>query len=307
MTTACEKLLLFGGLPSSYLVDWEITSDLPLAEARLGVKFEAIRQDEVRGRYDALDADSQREASRLAAELLDGASLRRGRGTPPPPSLDGVTKATRLYVTMRQITEERGGDAVTIACLPWIHGRDLPTPCVAMGLFQEQGIPAACQGDIDALLTMVLIKRATGQASFMGGAIKAQGHLGINHCVICRNLAGPECNLEPYGISTYHGRKDSPTVWADVPGGGSATVARLTRDLRQLLLLTGPLVGHRTDNSRCRNSLVVEVPDRERVFGAVKGTQNHYVVALGNHTQALMGMAADLGIEVLRLDHEGDA
>ncbi|MGC9347386.1 MAG: hypothetical protein ACP5JG_04530 [Anaerolineae bacterium] len=297
-----EKLLLFGGVPSVYLAEWEITGDLALAEAKLGVRFESIPHEELVARYQSMGEADLKEALRLANELIDGASPRRGRKMPPAPPMGEIAKATRLYVTMQSFVEDRQGDAVTIVCGPWIRGGDLPVPCVALMLFQERGIPAACQGDIDALLTMVMVKRATGQSSFMGGAIKAQGHLGVNHCVICRNLPGPDKELQPYTVSNYHGRKDSPTVWADVPTGETVTVARLTHNLEQLLLLRGRLVANQTDNTRCRNTLVVEVPDRDRVFRAVKGVQNHYVVVYGDHIDALTEMAAPRGIEIARLD-----
>jgi len=304
MEHTCGKLLLFGGAPSAYLAKWEITSDLTLAESRMGVQFDSVSHDELVARYESLDADDQQEASRLAGELVNGASGRRKRGMPPAPSQDEIVKATRLYVAMRHFVEARGADAVTIVCAPWIRGEDLPVPCVALMLFQEQGTPAACQGDIDALLTMVLFERVAGLSSFMGGAIEAQGHLGLNHCVICRNMLGPRTDLQPYVISTYHARKDSPTVWADVPTGETVTVARLTRNLQRLLLFAGPLVANQTANShtRCRNTLVVQVPDRERVFKAVKGIQNHYVAARGDHTRALTELAEARGIEVVRLD-----
>ena len=304
MTAACENLLLFGGVPSSYLADWEITHDLPMAEAKLGVRFVPIPQEELRHRYMSLDETAQRAATRLAEGLVDGAHPHASNRMPAAPNLGAIIAATKLYVAMDQIYQQREGDAVSVACSPWIHGEDLPVPCTALMLFQEEGIPATCQTDIDALLTMVMVKRATGLASFMGGAIKAQGKLGINHCVICRNLAGPESPQQPYTLSNYHGRKESPTVWAEVPTGKRVTVARLTKGLNNLLLLSGILVANQTHNTRCRNTLVIDVPNRDRVFKAVKGVQNHYVVAVGDHTQTLSEMAQSLDIEVVRLDQE---
>jgi L-fucose isomerase-like protein len=302
MGCGAEKLLLFGGVPSAYLAEWDITEDLSLAESRVGVTFDTVSQDNLLARYESLTEEERQEAVSLARELVEGASPRQLREMQPTPPVEEIEKATALYVAMRHFAETRQADAVTVACGPWIHGEVLPVPCVALMLFQEQGMPAACQGDIDALLTMVLFKRATGLASFMGGAIKAQGHLGINHCVICRNLPDSGTDLAPYVISTYHGRKDSPTVWADIPTGDTVTIARLTRNLDRLLLLSGTLVGNQTDNHRCRNTLVIDVPDRDRVFEAVKGIQNHYVVAYGDHTQALAEMAAAHDIDVVRLD-----
>jgi hypothetical protein len=80
------------------------------------------------------------------------------------------------------------------------------------------------------------------------------------------------------------------------------TVARLTRNLERLLLFKGEIIANQAVDSRCRNTLVVDVPDRARIFDAVQGIQNHYVAAFGDHTQALTEMAEDRGIDVVRLD-----
>ena len=77
-------------------------------------------------------------------------------------------------------------------------------------------------------------------------------------------------------------RKPSPTVWTGVPAG--------------------EVVASDTSNWRCRNTLAIKVPDRERVFRAVKGVQNDTVVALGDQLTALSHLAGARDIEVVRLD-----
>jgi hypothetical protein len=44
------------------------------------------------------------------------------------------------------------------------------------------------------------------------------------------------------------------------------------------------------------------VPDRERVFRAVKGIQHRYVAAVGDHARALTELAEAHGIDAVRLD-----
>ncbi len=290
-----EKLLMFGGLPTDYLCEWEVTSDLTAAGKKLGLRFEAIPTHELRSRYSSLSSQDEAEVAGLAQDLIDGAS----QGSQVAD--EEVAKAARLYLAMAGILEERGGDGVTIVCKSWTGGEALPVPCVSLMLFQERGIPAACQGDLDALLTMVLFKRAAGVPTFMGGAVKANGHLGISHCVLPRNLCTKEDEGQEYYLGDYHGRKESPTVHAEVPIGEIATVARFTKGLRSLLLTSGTIKGCQDNKDRCRNTLVIDVPDRERVFDAVKGVQNHYVVACGDHRAALKERARERDIEVVVL------
>ncbi len=300
MTHSREKLLIFGGKPQQYLTEWDITSNLTFAENKLAVDFEEIPADELISRYESLSADDGYRASQMAQELLEGVSGLK-RSLPKPPSTDGIVKAAKLYLAMKAIQEEREGDALTIVCKPWIEEKGLPTPCLPLMLFQEEEIPAACQGDIDALLTMVLFKRVSGLTSFMGGAIASMGELGISHCVLSRKMLGPDAEPQPYRVCDFHGKKDSPTVYTEVPAGQTVTIARLTQGLESLLLITGTLVACKNSNSRCRNTMVIHVPDRSKVFRAVKGHQNHYVVACGDHAPGLTQIAEERGIAVVNM------
>jgi L-fucose isomerase-like protein len=297
MSPAPDKLLLFGGVPKWYLRDWEITSDLPLAEEKLGVRFQPVTNEELLEARDRLSTPARREAAHIARELLDGSSTTARANVHPAPPPAAVEDAARLYLAMRTILRRRRAHAVTIECWHWIQGTGLPVPCLALMLFQESGVPAACQGDIDAYLTMVLLKRVARVPTFMGGGFRVAGHLGISHCVLARNMLGPDAPMQPWTVSSYHGRKDSPTVWTEVPAGGTVTVARFSCGLDRLFLTTGRLLGARSERHRCRNMLVVDVPDRDALLGAVKGFQNHWVVACGDHADALARAARAAGIE----------
>jgi L-fucose isomerase-like protein len=292
-----ETALLFGAIPHTYLDEWQITSDLVTIERKLGVRIEQVSHEELIARYYDLDARERATAAELADDLLAGAtSDRRAR----PVAASDVERAARLYLAMRHFVRVYDASAVTVNCGPYIQDEDMPTPCVALTTFNDEGIPAACQGDLDALLTMILIKRVSGLPSYMGGPIKDSGHLGVCHCVLSRRMRGPDAPEQPYYLSDYHGRKAGPTIHTDLPVGQEVTVARLTRNLESLLLMRGTVVASHDSNHRCRNTVAVEVADRSAVLKAVKGVQTHLVLACGDHTEALAALAAGAGIQIVQ-------
>jgi L-fucose isomerase-like protein len=199
---------------------------------------------------------------------------------------------------MKSFVEQRRAAAVSAICGPFIRDADKPVPCVALTLFQDRGIPAACQGDIDALLTMILFKRVSGQPGFMGGPIEDGGYLAVSHCVMSRQMRGTNAVQQPYYFGDYHGRKTSPTIHTDLPTGEVVTVARLTQNLESLILTAGVVVDSRDVPGRCRNSLVIQVSDLPQLLSMVKGVQYHLVVAAGDYTGQLADLAERLGIEV---------
>jgi L-fucose isomerase-like protein len=291
-----ERALLFGAIPRKYLDEWQITSDLALIERTLGVRIEQVPHETLMARYQQVNEQERATASELAEALLAGAARDR-RAKPIAPS--DVERSTRLYLAMRQFVREREATAVTVNCGPFIRGLDMPTPCVALTLFNDQGIPAACQGDLDALLTMILFKRVANLPSYMGGPIRDSGHLGVCHCVMSRRMRGPDAPDQPYYLSDYHGRKSGPTIHTDLPAGQVVTVARLTQNLESLLLMRGTVVASHDSNHRCRNTVAVAGPDRSAVLKAVKGVQTHLVLACGDHTESLATLAAEAGIQVV--------
>ena len=291
-----EKALLFGGLPEAYLDTWEITSDLDLVTERLDVAFESVPNAELAERYLNATPAERALTARLIADMLADVDTRTASPMPP---LSGIEKAVRLYVVMDTMREARGCDAVSIVCRPWIEDPGAPVPCTALMMFQENGIPAACQGDLDALLTMILFRRIGAQTTFMGGAHLGHQHLSISHCALARTVAGD--SLQTYEIQDYHGHKASPTVRTHVPIGETVTLARLTKSLDSLLLTTGTVKGEGRTPRACTNALLIEVNNRNRVINAVNGPQNHYVLAWGDRSYELATEARSYGIPIVYL------
>lgn len=294
----CKKALLFGRCPHDYLSEWEITSDLDLIRRKLGVDIEEVPRKELTERYGGLSERESVEAVALAERLVAEAD----QGERPRPDHGEIVKATRLYVAMNAFVEERRADAATIVCNDFRAGscRDFPVPCVALTFLQDRGIPSACQGDIDALLTMILFKRATGWVSFMGGARAESDRLTVSHCVLSRRMMGPGA-AEPYHLADYHGKRPSPTIHTDLLSGQEVTVARLTRNLERLILTRGTVVDCRDEPRRCRNTLEIEVGDVGKLMSAVRGIQYHLVVACGSHVDEMREQAAGAGIGVTRV------
>ncbi|KXB07888.1 hypothetical protein AKJ56_02180 [candidate division MSBL1 archaeon SCGC-AAA382N08] len=62
--TKREKLLLFGGKPIDFLKEWEITTNLPLAEKKLGVSFETVKKSQLRKSYQNLKIAKNKKSLR---------------------------------------------------------------------------------------------------------------------------------------------------------------------------------------------------------------------------------------------------
>lgn len=288
-----EKAVLFGELPEDYLRDWQITSDLDLLQRKAGVTVESISREVLRDTY--LDV-GQREAPKIRDVAEEFASDAQQSDDAPPRG--SVRNAVQLYMAMRNLLRSAEASGASIVCSPWIEGPE-PVPCVALTFLRERGIPAACQGDIDALVTMMFLRRVQPNPTFMGGAELHEGLLRISHCVLPRNMANRSIFL-PYQLGDYHGRRRSPTIRTKIPTGKTATVARLSRNLESLLLGRGKVVECLDLPDHCRNTVVLEMERPEELMEHVPGVQYHLVMACGDHTGQMSELARDRDIEVVR-------
>ena len=289
---AAGKVLVFGQVPHKYLEQWEITSDFEVVAEKLGIRIEVIPRNELRARYEGLSEPQRSEAAALAKRLVSEAQ-QEGR---PRPADTEIEAAVRYFMAMHSMVAERRASAATRLCGSFPPAKG-PGPCAALTLLADHGVPAGCQGDIDAVLTMALFKRVAGVVSFMGGGFAQGSRLRVSHCVLPRRMKGPEAS-RPYYLAYHHASSVGVTIHTDLPAGEPVTVARLTQNLERLIVAEGTVVESPDPPRGCRNALLIDVADVQKLMRVVRGGQYHLVVACGHHLAKIRDLAGRAGIEV---------
>ncbi|MBM3188385.1 MAG: hypothetical protein FJZ90_06640 [Chloroflexi bacterium] len=64
----------------------------------------------------------------------------------------------RAYHALRDTIEEQGLSAVAVGCYPHLMGK----VCLAASLLGEEGVPVACEGDVNGALGMLMLTRLAG-------------------------------------------------------------------------------------------------------------------------------------------------
>ena len=68
-------------------------------------------------------------------------------------------ESLQVYSALRQMIGEAGLSAVAVGCYPHLMGK----VCLAASLLSEEGIPVACEGDVNGALGMLILTSLTGQ------------------------------------------------------------------------------------------------------------------------------------------------
>ncbi len=103
-----------------------------------------------------------------------------------------VTLVARLIVSADKFVAKNGLDAVAVRCWPEFAKSYGVSPCAMMSVLQSRGIILACEGDIEAALSMIAVRAAGEATPYM--ADLSQVNYKENYALLWHDGVAP-CNL----------------------------------------------------------------------------------------------------------------
>lgn len=229
--------------------DWLISSDVDpcVAKSMLGIELVDIPIGQV--------VDSVRSS---CADL---------------PSFKG---SEAIYDALKSIVAEYGLDALTIRCfdlLDTLHN----TGCLALARLNAEGIPASCEGDVPALISMCIARAFTGCCGFqcnLSRIDQSAQELLFAHCTV------PFDMLEKWSYTTHFESGIGTAVKGEVRLG-PATILKIGPDLRTVFVAPVEMVRNTSEASLCRTQVVVKAPGLSRYF-LTSSIGNHHILVPGH-------------------------
>ena len=224
------------------------------------------------------------------------------------PTMEDIQKAARVSVALDSLIEQEQADGLAIGtCMGWLSRG---FPCLGFARLRDRGVPAACEGDMDSVLTMLLFQYAFDRPGFQGNATfdTSRNALWTAHCTAPLKMDGPDGKEAPYllrGHSEVQGRGCVPEVQYRL--GQVITRSKLI-NLDTILVSTGKIieVPDRAVHG-CRTQIITEVRDADKMaanWSSVLETNDamtllHRVVFYGDHMQDVRHLANLMGMEVV--------
>ncbi len=274
-------------------------------KARLGVELLAIAD----GRYDeVLKGVDDAAARRVAQQWIDGADR------VVEPTRDDVVQAGRASLALDQlIAENRAAGLCVGTCMRW-----LPRgfPCLGFSRLNDRGIPAACDGDMDCVLTMLIFQHALGRPGFLGnagGVDTSKNAFHLSHCSAPLKMEGPDGPAAPYLLRRHAEVRGGAVPEVHYRIGQKVTFTKLVH-LDTLLMFTGTIIDvpkvPEGKERGCRTELVAEVDDADRLLanwggGALGASAKDYYASLhrvayyGDHTRTIRHLGHLMGLDVV--------
>ncbi|UCG49718.1 MAG: hypothetical protein JSU94_08030 [Phycisphaerales bacterium] len=272
---------------------------------RLGVEMIAIPD----GRYDEVMAGVDERAAKAEAERW----LDEAEGIIEPKDED-VLKAARAALTLDQLIVENRVDGLCVGtCMRW-----LPRgfPCLGFSRLNDRGIPAACDGDMDCLLTMLIFEHGFNRAGFLGnagGVDTAKNAFHLSHCSAPLRMEGSAGAKAPYLLRRHAEVRGGAVTEVHYRIGQEITFTKLVH-LDTLLMFKGRIIEvpkvPKGKERGCRTELVAEVNDAAGLLanwggGALGDSSKDYYASLhrvayyGDYTQSIRHLAHLMGLKVV--------
>ena len=191
----------------------------------------------------------------------------------------GMKGAEAIYARLKQIVEREKLQGVTLRCFDLLSTVK-NTGCIALSKLNDEGIPAACEGDIPTLLTMMLCKRLTGELCFQVNPARIQpnGEMLFAHCTL------PLGMTEKHEYTTHFESGIGVAIHGDLPVG-DYTLVKMSGDLKRLLAVNVELERCQFEANLCRTQVWIKATPEVAQYFLTSPIHNHHVLIRGHHAK----------------------
>jgi len=253
-----------------------------LFSEKIGASVILVSRNELRKRLEEAKTRAHRELKRLV-ERYDLGGIDKSK----------LVEPFALYVVAEKIVEEFNAHAVTINCFPFILEFRF-TPCIALSMLLDEGVPAACEADYRALTLLALAQLLTGKPGWIGNFTDydpVTRQVAFSHCTVATSITEYSTLIPHFETGTPYAvegrlRKQVYTIAAISPDYSTMAVARAE------LLESGMLTG-----GRCRTQAILKVEETDPRPLTEKLVSNHHVLMVGDVRYELSIVAKVFGMK----------
>lgn len=272
---------------------WVINScrDPETIAQRIGCQVISLERDEL---YSVYQAVSDEEASGEAEDWVNRSQHLNNVGS------TDVLKASRVTLAMRQLIETHKADGLSMACFAMIGDIDT-TSCLALSALNDSAYAiGACEGDLDAALTLYLLKALGADFVWIANPIiHANNTIDLAHCTAPTCACGTSLQ---YRLMRHHesGRGVSPEV--QLPEGLTASACRLSVNTAKVVCHVG-----RTELTKklpaCHTQIKLHVESTKQILDTLLGT--HLVLSYGNFANKVRFSANFIDFKIYTSEAKG--
>lgn len=261
--------------------DWLIASgaDRDTIFERLGINLMYIPIEELLDEYSSLKDEVSESWNEVARTRVgEPGRTRVGELSRTTSNVkQAISGAYRLYKALKTLVYDYGLSGLTIRCFDLLTSvRN--TGCYALARLNSEGIVAGCEGDIPAMVSMMIGRAVTGVSGFQANPCAVDpetGEVSFAHCTVPLDM------VSGYGLDTHFESGIGVGIRGHIPEG-PVTVFKVSGDLSRHFACEGELLRNESRADRCRTQIVVKLPSGAARYFLTDPIGNHHIILPGH-------------------------
>lgn len=209
-----------------------------------------------------------------------------------------------VYLTLQKAARQEKFDGLAVRCWPQFFTELGCAACGALGLLNDEMIPAACETDINGAITELILQWSSGEPAF--GTDMVHFDMVNDTAILWHCGKAPLAMADPAfrPRSTIHNNRKKPFLLEFPLKPGRVTIARLHESGGDYHLVLGGGEMLRSEPSFSGTSGVIRFDNSaqtvlDTIMGA--GLEHHIALTYGDHSATLETLAELLGLPILSL------
>lgn len=251
------------GQPSDWLISSSV--DERVVRQRFGVELVNIPMNEL------LDVISETPEP-LSEDSSDIEAIRS--------SLPGANK---IYKALKTFVENYQLQGFTLRCFDLLTAIK-NTGCLALAKLNAEGIVAGCEGDVPAMISMMIVRSLLGVSGFQANPSRIDpetGELIFSHCTIPLNM------VERFEYDTHF----ESGIGVGIRGfmkEGPVTVFKVSGDKSRHFIAEGYLTQNLSEPNLCRTQQKIQLTDKSQISYFLSNPIGNHHIILPGHYKALL-------------------
>ena len=189
----------------------------------------------------------------------------------------GMKGAEAIYERLKEIVLQNDLQGVTLRCFDLLSTVK-NTGCIALSKLNDEGIPAACEGDIPVLLTMMACKKLTGEPGWMANParIQSDGQILLAKCTIALSMT------EKHEFTKHFESGLGVAIHGEV-APGDYTLVKLSNDMKRLLAVNVKVTRCQFEQNMCRTQIWIQSTPIVSQYLLTSPLSNHHILIKGHH------------------------
>jgi L-fucose isomerase-like protein len=194
-------------------------------------------------------------------------------------SKKSIEGALKIYYGFIALVNKYKLNGITIRCFDLLEIYK-NTGCLGLSLLNKEGIVAGCEGDIPALISMVILHYLTDEPVFMANPSNLdlnKNEITLAHCTLPLNMP------DEYYFKTHF----ESGVGVGIRGiirEGKATIFKLSGNGHNYFVSGGEIIKNLNDKNLCRTQIRLKLKQDVKYF-LQESIGNHHLICKGDYSK----------------------